>query len=42
LAEYASVKGELKSEEKILAKFSRKVNKNPKFKVHKERVKLKE
>ncbi|XP_056004744.1 cell growth-regulating nucleolar protein-like isoform X2 [Ostrea edulis] len=42
LAEYASVKGEPRSEEKILAKFNRKVNKNPKFKVHKERVKLKE
>lgn len=41
LAEYTSRKGELRSEEKILAKFSKKVNKNPKFKVHKERVKLK-
>lgn len=41
LAEYTSRKGEPRSEEKILAKFSKKVNKNPKFKVHKERVKLK-
>uniref|UniRef100_K1RK69 Cell growth-regulating nucleolar protein-like winged helix domain-containing protein n=1 Tax=Magallana gigas TaxID=29159 RepID=K1RK69_MAGGI len=41
LAEYTSRKGEPRSEEKIQAKFSKKVNKNPKFKVHKERVKLK-
>lgn len=41
LAEYTSRRGEPRSEEKILAKFSKKVNKNPKFKVHKERVKLK-
>ncbi|XP_061171910.1 cell growth-regulating nucleolar protein-like [Saccostrea echinata] len=41
LAEYASVRGEPGSEEKILAKFMKKVNKNPRIKVHKERVKLK-
>nr|XP_022337342.1 cell growth-regulating nucleolar protein-like [Crassostrea virginica]XP_022337344.1 cell growth-regulating nucleolar protein-like [Crassostrea virginica]XP_022337345.1 cell growth-regulating nucleolar protein-like [Crassostrea virginica] len=42
LAEYVSIRGEPRSEEKILAKFNKKVNKNPKFKVQKERVKLKE
>jgi len=43
LCEYAARGGEGKdhlSEEKILAKFQKKISKNPRLKIHKEKVKL--
>ena len=41
MAEYASREdGTGKSEEKLLAKFNKKISKNPRLKIHKDKVKL--
>ena len=41
MAEYASREvGTGKTEEKLLAKFNKKISKNPRLKIHKDKVKL--